>query len=414
MMIKQIQRSVIFRWLFLGVVFLWCGCLPGKHQERTSQNSMKIVSARHYPQFLDTLDLEGLDTAIAGSLDYFKRVPLDRTFQYGARTFTAAHIIVSLETLEDFLSSQPSAREFNAFIRSRFLVFEAAGNEDNEVLFTGYYEPTYPGSLNRTQTCTYPIYSVPDDLLEIDLAAFSDRYKGHRRLKARVDEEIKRVVPYYSRAQINGLDDFYDRAAPVAWLKNRVDRFFLEIQGSGRVKLEDGREIQVHYAGSNGNSYRSVGRYLIDKKEILKENMSMQAIRAWLEQHPQRMDEVLHHNDSFVFFQEEQDGPKGSLGVKVTAMRSIATDARLFPKGALCFIQTRLPEPETVKSFDEQPLDKWEAASFFVLNQDTGGAIKGAARADLFCGNGSYAEFTAGHKNVYGRLFFLILNPEGS
>jgi membrane-bound lytic murein transglycosylase A len=163
----------------------------------------------------------------------------------------------------------------------------------------------------------------------------------------------------------------------------------------------------VHYAGTNGNAYRSIGRYLIKKNEILKENMSMQAIRTWLEQHPERMDEVLHQNKSVVFFQREQGGPYGSLGVDVTPLRSIATDSKLFPKGALCFAQAQLPDKQT-----RLPLKAWENAAFFVLNQDTGGAIKGPARADLFCGNGTYAEFTAGHMNTYGKLFFLVLKPQ--
>ncbi|MCF6249537.1 MAG: MltA domain-containing protein [Desulfobacula sp.] len=193
----------------------------------------------------------------------------------------------------------------------------------------------------------------------------------------------------------------------VVWLKSRVDRFFLEIQGSGRVVLEDGAILRVHYAGSNGNAYRSVGRYLIDQNEILKENMSMQAIRTWLELHPDRMDEVLHVNESFVFFKKEEGGPYGSLSVEVSAFRSLATDSRLFPKGALCFLQAQLPDRVNVN-----PIKTWENASFFVLNQDTGGAIKGPGRADIFCGSDNYAEYTAGHMNTYGRLYFLVLKSD--
>lgn len=405
-------RIVCVKLFLIVMLSLLAGCLPGKREEITPYTSLKMLKPKQYPDFSDTLDLKGLEDAIAFSLDYFKKVPLNREFRYGKETYTAAHIIHSLEVTLAFLEKQPSVKELNAFIRSRYKVYEAAGNEDEEVLFTGYYEPTYPGALQASASYGYPIYSKPADLLEINLAAFSDKYKNHRRLKARVDSDTNRVIPYFSREQINGIQDFQDRAEPVAWLQNRVDRFFLEIQGSGRIKLADGQEIQVHYAASNGNAYRSVGRYLISKDEILKENMSMQAIRKWLEENPDRMDEVLHHNESFVFFQLEEDGPKGSLGVKVSPMRSIATDSRLFPKGAFCFVQTRLPVPASEKAFADQPLAEWPDSSLFVMNQDTGGAIKGAARADLFCGNGPYAEFAAGHKNVYGKMYFLILNPE--
>ena len=154
------------------------------------------------------------------------------------------------------------------------------------------------------------------------------------------------------------------------------------------------------------NDVEDIDKFVSRINEILKENMSMQAIRTWLELHPQRMDEVLHHNKSFVFFQKEKDGPYGSTGVKVTPLRSIATDRRLFPEGALCFMQAQLPDKININ-----PLKTWEKACFFVMNQDTGGAIKGPARADLFCGNGNYARFTAGHMNTYGTLFFLVLNP---
>jgi membrane-bound lytic murein transglycosylase A len=135
--------------------------------------------------------------------------------------------------------------------------------------------------------------------------------------------------------------------------------------------------------------------------------MSMQAIREWLERHPDQMDAVLCHNESFVFFRLETGGPYGSLNVALTPLRSIATDPRVFPRAGLCFASLGLPDPSCL-----EPLpDQWKQAGLFVLNQDTGGAIKGAARADLFCGNSHYAEFTAGHMNVRGALYFLVLKP---
>ena len=216
-----------------------------------------------------------------------------------------------------------------------------------------------------------------------------------------------RVVPYFSRKEINARPDFDHQAEPVAWLKSRVDRFFLEIQGSGRVALPDGGQIRVHYHGSNGNPYRSIGRYLIEKNEILKENMSMQAIRTWLMLHPERTDEVLHQNESVVFFKKETGGPYGSIGVELTPLRSLATDSRVFPRGGLCFLSTQIPDRVNIN-----PLKEWKEASFFVMNQDTGGAIKGPGRADIFFGNDLYARYAAGHMNSRGSLYFIVLNPE--
>ena len=292
--------------LIILLLSFFCGCFPGKREEITQFNSLKKIKAANYPLFMDSHDFEGFEASIDYSLEYFKRVPLDRKYQYGKQMYSAAHMIVSLETMKAYLQTDPSTKDLNTFIKSRYLVYESVGNEDEQVLFTGYYEPTYDGSLVQTKDYMYPIYSMPDDLLDIDLSLFSDTYKGHKRLKAMVDESTRRVVPYYSRKQINDIQDFYLRSEPIAWLKNRVDRFFLEIQGSGRVRLNESEEIQVHYASSNGNAYQSVGRYLIEKQEILKEDMSMQAIRGWLEAHPERMDEVLHHNDSFVFFRKKK------------------------------------------------------------------------------------------------------------
>lgn len=402
------KLSVSYIWVlsFVVMVCFFCGCQPKIREDITQFSSLKKLRSNQHPLFIDNLDFHGLTTSIDHSLDYFKRVPQKRRYHYGKEIYTAAHMITSLETFRSFLEKEPSTKALNKFIKSGFTVYAAAGNEESDVLFTGYFEPTYEGSLKKTGAYPYPVYSRPDDLLDIDLSAFSEKYKGHKRLKARVDDSTKRVVPYYSRKQINAAKDFYMRSEPVVWLKSRIDRFFLEIQGSGRIDLGKGEILRVHYAASNGNAYRSVGRYLIRKNEILKENMSMQAIRAWLELHPQRVDEVLHYNESFVFFQDEEGGPYGSLGVEVTALRSIATDAGLFPKGALCFMQAQLPDTVTA-----DPLKEWEDVSFFVLNQDTGGAIKGPARADLFCGNNTYAQFTAGHMNKYGKLFFLVLKP---
>jgi membrane-bound lytic murein transglycosylase A len=399
--------SFKYIWIFMALFMFafFSGCHPGVKEEITDHVSLKKLKTSKYPLFIDNMDFADFINSIDNSLTYFKRVPLERKYKYGNEIYTATHMIKSLEIFKGYLEKDPSTKELNRFIRSEFLVYEA-GNQEADVLFTGYYEPTYTGSLEKSEIYQYPVFSKPNDLVEIDLSSFSDKYKGHKRLTGRVNDSTNRVVPYYSRKQINAIKDFQVRSEPVAWLQSRVDRFFLEIQGSGRIDLGEDEVLRVHYAGSNGNSYRSIGRYLIKKNEILKEKMSMQAIRTWLEFNPERMDEVLHYNESFVFFRKEDGGPYGSLGVEVTSFRSIATDPKSFPKGALCFLQAQLPDKKNIN-----PLKTWENASFFVMNQDTGGAIKGPARADIFCGNDSYAEYTAGHMNKYGKLFFLVLAP---
>ncbi|MCF8076369.1 MAG: MltA domain-containing protein, partial [Desulfotignum sp.] len=275
-------------------------------------------------------------------------------------------------------------------------------------------EPTYSGSLYPDDRFQYPLYPVPEDLVEIDLANFSDRYQGHDRLRGRV--KGNQVVPYFSRKQINQMTDFHLQAPPVAWLENRVDRFFLEIQGSGRIQTPENEIVRIRYAGTNGNAYRSIGRYLIANQEIKKEQMSMQAIRHWLEANPHRVEDVLSYNDSFVFFNIASGGPFGNINVTLTPLRALATDYRIFPKGALCFIETRVPEIASsglMQAEKEGNPESWPPVSLFVMNQDTGGAIRGPARADLFCGSDEYARFTAGHMNVRGNMYFLVMKKPG-
>lgn len=425
--IKILQRQSVFKNLIvrriLGVfciVFLGSllACQPIV-LKKDLDDTLKRLKKSDYPVFADDLGYKDLSLSIDQSLKYFNRVPVSRNYKYGKDIYNKKHLIKSLKTFKEFLGSKPSNKELKKFIKTRFIVYKAMGNEDKKVLFTGYFEPTYKGCLKKTPNCRYPLYSIPDDMFRVDLSKFSGKYKNHKDLMARVIDEKKQIIPYYSREQINLLKEFHKKAKPLIWLESRIDRFFLEIQGSGRVivnNLESSEAIKasekilrVQYAASNGRPYSSIGRYLIRKNEILKENMSMQAIKDWLKKNPERIDEVLYQNQSFVFFKQENRKPHGSIGVEVTALRSIATDSRLFPKAGLGFVQSYLPDPFIFKT-----QKKLKKHSFFVLNQDTGGAIKGPARADLFCGNGDYAEFTAGHMNQYGQLFFLVLKPDSN
>jgi membrane-bound lytic murein transglycosylase A len=401
--------------LALVLIFLaGCGILTDREQVEVPEPALEKLTGNRYPDFSDTFAFSGFLAALDQSLVYYQRLPASRMVDFGPDQYTAAHMIASLKTLRAFLETGPPASEVNRFVRDRFHVYAGTANEKDQVLFTGYFEPTYSGSLIPDERFPYPLYPVPSDLVEIDLAKFSDRYRGHDRLRGRVTGN--QVVPYFSRKQINQKSDFHLQARPVAWLENRVDRFFLEIQGSGRLRTPENDIVRIQYAGTNGNPYRSIGRYLIDNQEIDREQMSMQAIRQWLDANPHRMDEVLHYNDSMVFFKIGTGGPFGNINVTLTPLRSMATDHRIFPKGALCFIETRLPDRSAFPPEDSDaeppagdPLSSWKSVSLFVMNQDTGGAIRGPGRADLFCGSDAYARFAAGHMNVRGRMFFLVM-----
>jgi membrane-bound lytic murein transglycosylase A len=269
------------------------------------------------------------------------------------------------------------------------------------MLVTGYYEPVVEASERQSLEYPVPVLGLPDDLLEVRLEAFDPRYRGER-LFGRV--EGRQLVPYWRRAEIDA-GRLAGRALELAWARDPVDVFFMEIQGSGTLRFPDGREQRVGYAGANGRAYRAIGRLLIDEGHVPREAMSMQAIRAWLAAHPGERERVLQHNESYVFFRPLSGPPEGSLGRPLTPGRSVATDARLFPPGALAFLETERPERGLNGAV------RWVPLARFVLNQDTGGAIRGAGRADFFWGRGETAVFAAGLMRQPGRLYFLVPRP---
>jgi membrane-bound lytic murein transglycosylase A len=286
-------------------------------------------------------------------------------------------------------------------------VYESIGRDrKGEVLFTGYYEPQLKGRRSISPEFRYPLYGRPDDLLTIDLGAFSEKYKGEK-LTGRVQNSF--VVPYYNRRDIDEAGVLYGKAQPLAWVSDPVNLYFLHVQGSGKVVFEDGQTIIVGYDSSNGRPYRSIGQLLIDEGKISREEMSMQRIRAYLNQNPGEIQRVLDSNPSYIFFKVTPDGPLGSLNVRLTPGRSVALDRRLFPPAALAFVETKKP-----LSDNQGQVSSWMDCRRFVLNQDTGGAITGPGRADIFWGNGPYAELAAGHLRHPGRLYFLVLRPDAA
>jgi membrane-bound lytic murein transglycosylase A len=316
-------------------------------------------------------------------------------------------MIRTCRRLLSFVRRRPNHEALNRFLRRNFRVYRAVGNDGRgRVLFTGYFEPRLKGSLKRGNRYRYPVYARPDDLIKVDLGRFSERLAGER-IFGRL--EGRRLIPYFSRDEIDGQGRLVGRCPVLAWVQDPVALFFLQIQGSGRIYLDDGSTINVHYDASNGRPYRSIGKLLLERGEIAAEEMSMQRIRQYLQDHPQEMDSVLNHNESYVFFRLEAGGPYGSLGVPVTPGRTIATDRRLFPPGAPAFIHTTIPEIDGAGR-----IHRWRSSRRLVLNQDTGGAIRGPGRADLFWGGGQYAELAAGHQRHPGSLYFLALKPEAS
>jgi membrane-bound lytic murein transglycosylase A len=289
--------------------------------------------------------------------------------------------------------NERAARQFAEETFSAWAVVSAEGTAEG--LITGYYEPVLPGSRTRTDRFQHPVYGVPEDLVAVDLDSMHPELKGLR-LRGRL--QGNRLVPYRTRAEIEGASAL---SAPIiAWVEDPVELFFLQIQGSGQIELASGGRLRLGYAEQNGHPYRSMGRYLVQRGELPLEQTSMQGIKAWAAANPGKLREALDFNPSYVFFREmpEGDGPIGTLGVPLTAAYSIAVDPRSVPLGASVFLATTMP-------LSSQPLHRLVAA------QDTGGAIRGAVRADFFWGTGIEAGTLAGRMRQQGRMW--ILWPRG-
>ena len=261
-------------------------------------------------------------------------------------------------------------------------------------LVTGYYEPLLRGSRTRAKGYEQPVRGVPDDLLTIDLSAVFPELKD-KRVRGRL--EGNKVLPYWSRAEIAARGDKLP-GPTLLYVDDAVELFFLQVQGSGRVRLADGSTVRLNYADQNGHPYQSIGKVLVERGELKLEEASMQGIQSWARANPGRLDALLNSNPSYVFFREmpnSNGGPIGALGVPLTAERSIAIDPRSVPLGSPVFLATTRPNSST-------PLNR------LVMAQDTGGAIKGAVRADYFWGFGKEAGEQAGRMKQSGRLWVLL------
>lgn len=293
------------------------------------------------------------------------------------------------------LLGSPSDEVARAFFETRFVPHRVVGRRgERHGLVTGYYEPVLTGSLTRSEQFRYPVYRRPPTLLTIDLGGLYPELRD-RPLRGRL--QGTRVVPYFSRAEIENGE------APLAghellWVDDPVELFFLHVQGSGRVRFPDGQELAVGYADQNGHPYVAIGRRLLERTGLKPEEMTLETIRAWLADHPEAVQELLNSNPSYVFFEPRAanlPGPLGSLNVPLTAGRSVAVDTRHIALGVPLWLDTRMPDGET-------PLRR------LVFAQDTGGAIKGPLRVDVFFGPGPEAERLAGRMRQSGRIYVLL------
>ena len=336
----------------------------------------------------DDLDPRSLRSAVTQSMRFLDAAPGDSVLGKWSRQVTAADVRASLtEFLEVLDGTGEADPSWVDKVAERFDFFPAPLGEGVEsVLFTGYYQPVIDASAVRTEEYRYPVYREPSD----------------PRAKAGPAQGAAEAI-YPSRYEIDVLAVLEGKGYEIAWLRDPVDRFFLHIQGSGLLRMTDGRELPLNFAASNGRSYTSIGKVLIDEGKVDRESMSMQRIRAWLAEFPEEREALFARNERYIFFRLGQEGPLGSLGVPLTAGRSVATDPAVYPKGALLYVETRTPVLD-----DTGALAGWRPVRRFVVNQDSGAAIRGPRRADLYYGTGAAAGARAGYMQSEGRLYLLM------
>jgi membrane-bound lytic murein transglycosylase A len=296
-----------------------------------------------------------------------------------------------------------AARTARNYFEKEFTPVAVSAGNDADALFTGYYEPEIHVSRTRHGIYATPIYGLPDDLLSVDLGLFRGDLAGQR-VTGRIDGHA--FVPYFTRAEIDASG--LARAPVLFYADDPANVFFLHVQGSGRARVEHGGFVRLTYAGQNGRPYTSIGHTLIAEGAIDRDQMSMQAIRAWLRAHPEDARRAMESDASYVFFKETplgdaSLGSPGSEGVPLMAEASIAVDTKLHPLGAPFYLAATAP--------DADPSRPDRAFDRLLVAQDTGGAIKGAARADVFWGFGADAESIAGRMKAKGRFFVLLPKP---
>ncbi len=376
-------------WL-AGIVAIVVSCAPV--EEPPEKLVLSRVGYQALPGWSTDAQSEAL-IAFEKSCGRLLTLPDDRSMGVDGIAGTVGDWRPACEAFPNLSSSDATTR---AYFERWFDPYLVANNDDVEGLFTGYYEASLNGSRKQSARFATPLHARPNDLVMVDLGEFRDHLKGER-IAGRVQHG--RLKPYEERAEIvSGALDA--RNLEIVWVDDPVDAFFLQIQGSGRIALDDGSEIRVGYAGQNGHPYTAIGKVLIESGALTREAVSMQSIRSWLEANPAEADQVMNANRSYVFFDVlDGDGPLGAQGIALTTGRSLAVDRKFMPLSAPIWLDSVSPLPD---GSGEQALQR------LFIAQDTGGAIRGPVRGDVYWGHGETAAAIAGRMKSRGRYFLLL------
>jgi membrane-bound lytic murein transglycosylase A len=365
-----------------------------KHYDKPlqpGQQALREVGSAELPLVhVDARDRSQLRQGISNSLAYFSHPNSSR--HYPVDGISRDDVIRSLQALDQLLAAGGSDEELNREIRARFRVLESIGcDEVGTVLFTGYYTPIWPASLRQDDHYRYPIYRRPQDLRMPPQGGDPTAGAANQEMP---DHQLR---PYPTRAEIRAGNLL--RGQELAWLSDPFAAYCVEIQGSAKLLLPDGGQMQVGYDGTNNYAYHSVALDLVKDGKIRKEDLNYFTIRAYFLAHPEEAPGYLDRNPRFIFFKSEKGNPSGSLGQPVIGDITIATDKSIFPPGAPCLVKTKIADAAGART-DYAALR---------LDQDTGGGIKAPGHADLYMGEGDSNERRAGSQYQEGRLYYLIL-----
>ncbi len=382
------------RWFALAAAFIAVSCEPEPEKPPTvpppDQAVLTPATFADLPGWSDDRQAAAVP-AFLRSCERFRSGPLDRPLGPNMPGGAVADVLPACAAALALPAGDDEAAR--RFFETWFRPYLVANNDSAEGLFTGYYEIELRGALEADATYRVPVYRRPRDQVAVDLGEFDPDLAG-RSLVGRV--ENGRLKPYYARRAIQQ-GALQGRGLELVWLDDLLDAFMLHVQGSGRVRLPDGRTTRIGYAGNNGHDYRSIGRELIRRGALQSHEASWQGIRAWMERNPDEAADLLAVNRRYIFFDEiDGDGPIGAQGVVLTAGRSLAVDTRYVPLGLPLWLDTLQPGTEP------QPLRR------LVVAQDTGAAIKGPVRGDFFWGTGDAALEYAGRMKHRGRYYLLL------
>ena len=413
-LLAEVKLPTMIKYLALSLCLLLTACArsPIKGPDNALRVTQKDLSLS------DDLHLKSLVKGLIQSVRQLQRAPnLEMTF--GSSKITQGEYAKALEELIAAIAEFKSKNEFYDYVEKNWQFKEVYGRKDwGEVFITSYFDPVIEGSLKPTKKFSQPLYKAPEDMVLFDIGAYAERFEKWDRfldevleqksrkpiVRGRIVEQgkFKKIVPYYDRKEIDEEKSLAKQKLEIVYV-DPIDSFFLQIQGSGIVRLQNGKEIRVGYAAQNGHPYVAIGRHLLDK--IPLEKMSLQSIEEHLRTlPPQEMQAVLNLNPSYVFFQELEGPSQTFFQTDVVAGRTIATDYGFFPKGSMAFL--KFPKPQ-FEDGQTQP-EKFKTTSRFVVDHDTGGAIRGPGRLDLYWGKGEEAKKHAGVMRHEGELYYLF------